>query len=66
MFDKLIDKLADKVSQKVVEHLEDNPTTNIINNQFDGGLVGDPELQAKRVLDVLEKSMKRKEEEDEE
>jgi methyl-accepting chemotaxis protein len=25
-----------------------------INNQFDGGLVGDPERQAKRVLEVLE------------
>lgn len=27
-----------------------------VNNQFDGGLVGDPDKQAKKVLDVLKKS----------
>ena len=57
MFDKLIDKLADKVSQKVVEHMDENPPTyNITNNTFDGGLVGDPEGDAKRVLEILEKA----------
>jgi hypothetical protein len=57
MFDKLIDKLADRVSQKVVEHMDENPTVyNVTNNTFDGGLVGDPEGAAKRVLEILEKA----------
>lgn len=37
--------------QMVVYNTYDNSTHN---NHFDGGLVGDPEKQAKRVLDVLE------------
>jgi hypothetical protein len=56
MFDKLIDRLADKVSQKVVEHMDENPPVYNINNTFDGGLVGDPEGDAKRVLEILEKA----------
>lgn len=33
-----------------------NVTYQTVNNHFDGGLVGDPESQAKRVLDVLEQA----------
>lgn len=39
--------------QWVVYHVNDNRT---ITNQFDGGLVGDPERQAKAVVDVLGQS----------
>ncbi|AWN04394.1 hypothetical protein PBI_GRAYSON_50 [Rhodococcus phage Grayson] len=59
------EKVADLTleNSKLTKKLEYAPV-QVTNNVFDGGLLGDPETQAKKVLDVLEASNKasRKEE----
>ncbi|AWN03889.1 hypothetical protein PBI_PEREGRIN_49 [Rhodococcus phage Peregrin] len=57
------EKVADLTleNSKLAKKLEYAPV-QVTNNVFDGGLLGDPETQAKKVLDVLELSGSRKEE----